>query len=76
MSDQRVFRFSASQILSGHAPGEFRLEQKLFFRDLVPKVGHGDLVGIVFGITGVSATFNFFVVLTFVRFFRSLQANG
>ena len=41
----------------------------IIFMGPVPKVIHGDLVGSAISLTGVSATFDFFVVLTSVRFF-------
>ena len=73
---QHVCHFSASCILHGHALGEFLLEQKPLLRGSIPKVGHGDLVSSAIGITRVSATFNFFVLITFVTFFWPPQANG
>ena len=63
---QRVFRCSVSHIFPGHAPGEFLLEQNPFFRDPVPKLGHGDLVGSAICITRVSVTF---FCLAYLRLF-------
>ena len=65
---QRIFCCLASRVFSCYAPGKPFLEKKPLLGGPIPKIGHGDLVGSGVCITGVSVTFNSFVILTFVNF--------